>query len=99
MGCRASSTKPLGRIGRRIGRLLRVHGLTDVQSNAITHLYPIDDGRRMLALEFVKNLGDRFLDQGLVEQDELSDLKTHLEDPETLVICCLYIQAWGWKPG
>jgi ubiquinone/menaquinone biosynthesis C-methylase UbiE len=89
-------------VGRRVARLLREHGIADVQSNAITHLYPIDHGRRMLALDFVENLSDRFLDQQLVSADDLSGLKAalkrHLEDPETFVISCLYVQAWGKKP-
>ena len=86
-------------VGRRVARLLREHGLVDVKANAITHLYPIDHGRRMLALDFVENMSDRFVDHDLVSADELADLKTalrrHLEDPETFVISCLYVQAWG----
>ena len=90
-------------IGRRVARMLREHGIVDVQSNAITHLYPIDHGRRMLALDFVENLSDRFVEQKLATSDELVELKAalkrHLEDPDTFVISCLYIQAWGRKPA
>ncbi|MBV8162022.1 MAG: methyltransferase domain-containing protein [Acidimicrobiia bacterium] len=89
-------------IGRRVARLLREHGLADVKANAISHLYPIDHGRRMLALDFVENLSGRFLEQNLVGADELGELKaalkSHLEDPETFVISCLFVQAWGRKP-
>jgi ubiquinone/menaquinone biosynthesis C-methylase UbiE len=88
-------------IGRRVARLLREHGLNDVRANAITHLYPIHHGRRMLALDFVENLGGRFVEQDLVGPDELTALKAalkrHLEDPDTFVISCLYMQAWGLK--
>ena len=53
-------------------------------------------------LRFVENLGERFIEQGLVGRDELSELKTslqaHLEDPDTFVISCLYVQAWGRTP-
>lgn len=89
-------------VGRRVARLLREHGLFDVHSNAITHLYPIGHGRRMLALDFVENLSDRFVEQHLVEPDELTDLKAalkrHLDDPDTFVVSCLFIQSWGTKP-
>jgi SAM-dependent methyltransferase len=88
-------------IGSRVPRLLREHGVTDMQSNAITHLYPVGHGRRMLAFDFVENLGGRFIDDGLVEADELdalkADLRCHLEDPDTFVISNLFIQAWGRK--
>jgi ubiquinone/menaquinone biosynthesis C-methylase UbiE len=89
-------------IGRRVARMLREHGLVDVKSNAIIHLYPADHGRRMLASDFVENLSDKFLEQALVESEELdrlkADLRSHLEDPDTFVISCLFIQAWGRKP-
>lgn len=56
----------------------------------------------MLALDFVENLSDRFVEQDLASSDELLELKAvlkrHLEDPDTFVISCLYIQAWGRKP-
>jgi ubiquinone/menaquinone biosynthesis C-methylase UbiE len=89
-------------IGRRMARLLREHGIIDVQANAITHVYPVGHGRRMLAFDFVDNLSGRFVDDGLVEADELTALKAelweHLENPDTFVISNLFIQAWGHKP-
>ena len=89
-------------IGRRLPRLLREHGLANVKANAITHLYPMGHGRRMLALDFVENLSARLVEQDLVGSPELSQLKAalqrHLEDPDTLVISCLFMQAWGQKP-
>jgi hypothetical protein len=39
----------------------------------------------------------------VIERDQLDDLQTalrrHLEDPATLVVSHLFIQAWGHKPG
>jgi SAM-dependent methyltransferase len=88
-------------IGRRITRLLREHGVVDVQANAITHVYPVGHGRRTLAFDFVENLTNRFVEDGLVEADELAALKaelwTHLENPDTFVISNLFVQAWGRK--
>jgi len=90
-------------IGRRLPRLLREHGLVDIQSNAITRVYPIDHGRRTLAPDFVENLGGRFVEQQLIDPDELealtASLRRHVEDPDTFVISCLYVQAWGRKPS
>jgi hypothetical protein len=89
-------------VGRRVVRLLREHGLTDVQANVITHVWPVGHPGRMLAFDFVENLSGRFIDDGLVEADELTalkaELRSHLEDPNTFVIDNLFIQAWGHKP-
>ena len=89
-------------IGRRVARLLRGQGITDIEANTITHLYPTGHSRRTLALDFVENLSDRFVEQNLVDADELTQLKQslrqHLEDPDTFVISCLFVQAWGRKP-
>ena len=89
-------------VGRRLARLLREHGLLDVEANAISRIYPIGHARRMLAVDFIANLRDRFIDEGLVEVDELDALTAallqHLEDPNTMVISNLFIQAWGHNP-
>ncbi len=89
-------------IGRRLPRMLRQHGLVDLQVNPLVHVYPPGYGRRMIPFDFVENLSDRLLAQDLIQESELSDLKNdlrrHLEDPETLVISCLFVQAWGRKP-
>jgi ubiquinone/menaquinone biosynthesis C-methylase UbiE len=89
-------------VGRRLTRLLREHGLMDVQANAISHIYPIGHARRTLAVHITENLRDRFIDDGLVEADELDALTSalvhHLDDPNTFVISNLFIQAWGHKP-
>jgi hypothetical protein len=90
-------------IGRRITGLLREHGLIDVEANAISHVYPVGHARRMLAFDFVANLRDRFIDDGLADADELDALTaallTHLEGLDTFVISNLFIQAWGRKPA
>ena len=88
-------------VGRRTPRLLREHGLVDVHANAIAHVAPIGHSGRMLAFDFVENLTGRFLNDGLIQADELGALKAallrHLQDPDTFVISCLFIQAWGHK--
>jgi hypothetical protein len=90
-------------VGRRLPRLLREHGVVDVRTNVLVHVYPWGHGRRMLAWDFVENLTERLLAEDLVAANELADLKAalklHLEDPDTFVISCLYVQAWGQKPS
>ena len=89
-------------IGRRVPRLLRDHGLEDIRSNTITQVYPLGHGRRMLGMDVIENLGGRFVEHELVDADELTTLKAelrrHLEDPDTFVISCLFVQAWGRRP-
>jgi ubiquinone/menaquinone biosynthesis C-methylase UbiE len=86
-------------VGRRLPRLLREQGVLDVQARPIIHGYPLGHGRRMLGLQFVQNLGERLLSENLVAEDELAELtgelRRHLEDPDTFVISCLFVQAWG----
>ena len=89
-------------IGLKVPRMLREAGLTDVRIKPLVHVYPPGHGRRLLVLEFVENARRRILDQrlmGEVELDELtSALRVHLEDPGTLVVSSLFIQAWGRVP-
>jgi len=89
-------------IGRRVPRLLRDHGLVDIHINPLIYVYPPGHARRTLSLHFVENLKDRLLAQHLIEERDLNalmeDLRRHLENPETVVLSHLFIQAWGRKP-
>ena len=86
-------------IGLRVPRMLREAGLADVRVNPVIHVFPPAHARRTLLLELVENTRDRILDKGLIGEAELNELtaalKRHLEDPGTLVISSVYIQAWG----
>jgi hypothetical protein len=90
-------------IGVRVPRLLREHGLEDVRVHPIVHAYPPGHGRRNLLLDFVANARSRLLEAGLVEAGELDALvaamRRHLDDPGTLVLSSLFLQAWARKPG
>ena len=90
-------------IGRKLPRLLREAGLTDIRVNPIIHVYPANHGRRNLLLDFSENLSERLVAQKLIGEAELTGLKAelakHLADPDTLVVSHLYFQAWGRKPG
>jgi SAM-dependent methyltransferase len=90
-------------IGRKVPRLLREAGLTDVRVNPIVHVYAPGHGRRNLLLDFSENLSERLVAQKLVGERELAglkaDLSRHLADADTLVVSLPYFQVWGRKPG
>jgi SAM-dependent methyltransferase len=87
----------------RVPRMLRAHGLVDVGVTPIVHVYPAGHGRRMLLLDFVANARARILEAGLIDADELdaltAALRSHLEDPGTLVVSSLFLQTTARKPG
>jgi len=89
-------------IGRRIARMLRNAGLMDVQVNPLIHIYGPDHSRRPIFLQFVNNLHERIVAEGLISEAEFTEciasLERHLGEPETLVVSHLFIQAWGRKP-
>ena len=90
-------------IGLKIPRMLREVGVVDVHVHPFVHTYPLGHGRRMLLLEFVENARSRILEKNLIGEIELNKLtaalKNHLEDPKTLVLSSVFIQAWGRIPN
>ena len=93
----------LSRTGPRVPRMLRESGIVDVRVNPLIHVYPPGHARRMMLLEFVENARHRLLDTNLIAEIELDELtaalRRHLEDPGTLVVSSLFIQAWGRTPS
>lgn len=89
-------------IARRAARLLRSAGLIDIRTNPLIQVHAAGHSRRALFLQFVHNLHDRIVAEGLISEVELTEciasLKRHLDDPNTFVVSHLYIQAWGRKP-
>ena len=89
-------------IARRIARMLRNAGLIDVQVHPLIHIYGHDHSRRPIFLQFVNNLRERIVEEGLISDSEFAEctasLQRHLANPETLVVSHLFIQAWGRKP-
>ncbi len=88
-------------IGRRIARMLRAAGLTDIQLNPIIHVYEPDHSRRPIFLQFVHNLRDRIVERGLLSELEFAEcvasLERHISDPNTFVMSHIFVQAWGRK--
>ena len=82
--------------------MLRNAGLVDIRVNPLIHVYGPDHSRRPIFLQFVNNLRDRIVAEGLISESEFADcvssLERHLSDPETLVVSHLFLQAWAQKP-
>lgn len=89
-------------IGRKVPRLLREAGLINIQVNPLIHVYPPGHPRRNILPDFAENLRERMLAEKLVSDRQFNDLKTelqrHLDNPGTLVVSHLFVQAWGRKP-
>jgi SAM-dependent methyltransferase len=89
--------------GRRVPRLLREAGVTDIESRLIVNAYEPGHPARSILLDFLGNLEGRFVEAGLVDTMELETLRaalaSHIDDPNTYVISHLFIQAWGRKPS
>src|SRR5215468_1961946 len=89
-------------VGRRVVSMLRAAGLIDIRTNPLIHVYGPDHSRRPIFLQFVNNLRDRVVEDGLISGDEFAEcmasLEKHLVDPNTFVLSHVYIQAWGRKP-
>jgi SAM-dependent methyltransferase len=90
-------------IGRKIPRMLREAGLTDVQVDPVVHVYPLGHGRRTILQDFAENLRDRLIEQKIIGTSEFNDLlnalRRHVEDPHTLVVSHLFFRAWGRRPN
>jgi ubiquinone/menaquinone biosynthesis C-methylase UbiE len=89
-------------IGRKVLRLLREAGLIDIQVNPLVHNATEDHPQRAILPHFVENLRERLLAQKIIGEDDLnnlvSDLKRHIDDPQTLVIIGHFFQVWGRRP-
>ena len=88
-------------VGRRIARMLRAAGLTDIRVNPLVHVYEPNHTRRPIFLQFVHNLRERIIELGLLSEVEfakcVASLERHICDPDTFVMSHIFVQAWGRK--
>jgi hypothetical protein len=81
--------------------MFRAAGLTDIQVNPVIHAYPPGNNRRNILCDFLENVRDRILAEGLITETEfhkrLTELRCHLVDTDTLVLSHLFVQVWGRK--
>ena len=89
-------------IGRRTHRLFREAGLVNIEVNPVIHVYPQGHNRRTIFWDFLQNVRDSIVEQGLIADSEfselLAELKEHLDRRDTLVVSHLFFQLWGRKP-
>jgi ubiquinone/menaquinone biosynthesis C-methylase UbiE len=91
------------RLGRRLPELFRQAGLVDVGVEARADIYPAGHPRRTIRLDLVQSMRAKILELELISERELDELdravRKHVADPDTVVMPCLYVMAWGRKPG
>ncbi|MFE8603522.1 methyltransferase domain-containing protein [Archangium violaceum] len=89
-------------VGRRTHRMLRDAGIVELQVNPVIHVYPPGHHRRSIFLDFIQNIRDVAIREGFVKEGELSalmqELRSHLDNANTLVVSHLFFQVWGRKP-
>jgi hypothetical protein len=82
--------------------MFRAAGLIDIQVNPVIHVYPPGHNRRKILCDFLENVRDRVLAEGLMTETEfhkrLTELRCHLDDTDRLVISHLFVQVWARKP-
>jgi ubiquinone/menaquinone biosynthesis C-methylase UbiE len=90
-------------LGRRLPRMLAASGLTDVQ--AMVHA-GVDDRTQpyqRLIVEFATRFTPQLASLGLATAQEVASLSgqlsEHLDDPGTIVVRAMNVQAWGRVPG
>jgi SAM-dependent methyltransferase len=89
-------------LGRRLPEMLRSVGLEDVQCKIHVDIVQPHGSRRKHLLALLASLHDKVISLGLLAVNELAAHKAalalHLDDPNTIVIDKLLVQAWGRKP-
>lgn len=90
-------------VERRLPRLLRDAGMVDIGVRPLVYADPPGHVRRRILEVFVDNLADRLVGDALITPGELDDLGRalagRLDDPETLVLSDLFVQAFARKPA
>lgn len=89
-------------VGRRTHRMFAEAGVTDIQTDAVVHVYPHGHARRPILLDFVANARDELTEGGFATAEQLdadlSALERHLTDPGVLVVSHLFFRLSGRVP-
>jgi hypothetical protein len=92
-----------GFIGRALPGMLRERGVQDVQVRIDVDTPVLGDYRRNHLVSLIDSVREKVIALGLLDERTLADhraaLMQHLENPETVVIDKLFVQAWGQKPS
>jgi ubiquinone/menaquinone biosynthesis C-methylase UbiE len=91
-----------GFIGRRLPVLLHAAGVQNVQIKITVETPALGDYRRTHLIALIDSIREKVIAKGLLKEAELKEhkeaLARHLDDPATIVIDKLLVQAWGQKP-
>lgn len=87
---------------RQLPTLLRDGGFMNVETEVHARLAQVGEPRRMQLLSLIASIREPLLRQSTCSPEELdamvSALRSHLEDPNTIVMPGLVVQSWGYKP-
>jgi SAM-dependent methyltransferase len=87
---------------RHLATLLRDGGFANVEAEVHARLARVDEPRRLQLLALISSIREPLFRQGTWSSDHLdtlvASLRSHLEDPNTVVMPGLVVQAWGYKP-
>jgi SAM-dependent methyltransferase len=90
-------------IGRRLHRLYRAAGVTDIRVDAVVHIYPPGHDRRSIRRDFIENVREQLIEGGFITRGELVDamaaVERHLADPNTQVTSSLHYRLCGRVPA
>jgi SAM-dependent methyltransferase len=90
-------------IGRRIHRLFRDAGVTDIRVDTVLHVYTPGHDRRPILRDFINNVRDKLIAQGLIAQHDLESdmaaLERHLADPAVMVTSNTFFRLIGRVPA
>ncbi|MFD3723163.1 methyltransferase domain-containing protein [Streptomyces sp. NPDC058674] len=90
-------------LGRRLPRLLREAGLTDIGVDAGIRVFQHDHPYQTLLVDRAELCRDALVDGGLTSHAALDrltgELREHLARPGTVVVHPVLFQAWGRVPG
>lgn len=90
-------------VGRRIHRLFRDAGVTDIHVDAVVHVFPPDHERRWFPRNLIDNVRERLVDGGYITRPEMerqmAALEHHLSRPDVQVISNLFFRLVGRLPS
>jgi SAM-dependent methyltransferase len=89
-------------VATRVPRMLREAGLVEIRLRPLIHAHPPGHPRRAVYPQFVENLRDRLIEQRVIEErdldQDLQELRCHIDNPTTLIVSHLAMQVWGRRP-
>lgn len=83
-------------VGRRIHRLFREAGVSDIRARAVKHVYPPGHDRGPILRDFIATVRASLIGGGFITE---ADLERHLADPDVMVTSHMFFRLIGRVPG